>query len=54
MTKKEIDFVKTINWIQHNLELDLKECEVTDYKKRLYETVSELQKALKDLNDSYQ
>jgi hypothetical protein len=53
MTKKEIDFVKTINWIQHNLEIDLNESEVEDYKKRLFETVGELKKALKDLNDSY-
>jgi uncharacterized coiled-coil DUF342 family protein len=53
MTKKEIDFVKTINWIQHNLELDLKEGEVEDHKKRLFETVGEIKKALKDLNDSY-
>jgi hypothetical protein len=53
MTKGEIDFVKTVNWIQHNLKIDLAEGEVEDYKKRLHETVGELAKALKDLNDSY-
>jgi hypothetical protein len=53
MTKGEVNFVKAVNWIQHNLEIDLKEGEVKDYEKRLFETVNELKKALKDLNDSY-
>lgn len=53
MTKGEVDFVKTVNWIQHNLELDFKEREILDYEKRLSETIGELKKALKDLHESY-
>lgn len=53
MTKGEIDFVKTVNWIQHNLKIDLDEGEIENIWQRLIETQKELAKALKDLNDSY-
>jgi hypothetical protein len=53
MTKGEIDFIKTVNWIEENLRTELRRGEIEDTKKRLLELQLELRKALKDLQDSY-
>lgn len=53
MTKGEIDFVKTVNWIEENLRTELRRGEIEDTWQRLLETQVELRKALKDLQDSY-
>jgi len=53
MTKGEIDFIKTINWIEQNLKDELRKGGIEDTWQRLLETQLELRKALKDLQDSY-
>jgi hypothetical protein len=53
MTKGEIDFIKTINWIEQNLKAELRKGGIEDTWQRLLETQLELRKDLKDLNDSY-
>lgn len=53
MTKGEVDFVKTVNWIEENLRTELRRGGIEDTRQRLLETQLELRKALKDLQDSY-
>jgi len=53
MTKGEIEFIKTVNWIEENLRTELRRGSIEDTWQRLLETQLELRKALKDLQDSY-